>query len=213
MAIELKKGGDRHRIDLTKGGSANQVKGEIVINLDWSKGNSGFFGMFKKPIDLDLGCFVEMRDGGLWCIDGLQFAHNQGGPRDRQTRQGCYTLNPYVWHNGDDRDGSAMSGENISVNPAKINEIKRMLIYTFIYDGAARWSDTDAVVKVVVPGIDTIEVKMDQQESNKRFCAIAALDFGGDNSITVTKLVTFFDGHPDCAQAYGWPFKFTPGTK
>ena len=54
---------------------------------------------------------------------------------------------------------------------------------------------------------------MEQQYSNKKFCAIAQLDFGGDNSITVKKLVTFHDGKSDCDKQYGWGFKYVPGSK
>lgn len=212
MAIELKKGGDTHRIDLTKRTGSN-LNGEIIINLDWSKGKSGFLGMFKSAIDLDLGCFYEMRDGTKMLIDGVQFSHGRGGSRERQTRQGCYTQPPYIWHNGDDRGGGSQSGENISVNPAGVNDIKRIIVYTFIYDGAARWAETDAVVKVSVPGTESVEVKMGQQSSDKKFCAIAELDFNGDNSITVKKLVTFHNGHADCDRAYGWGFNYTAGSK
>lgn len=212
MAIVLQKGGDTHRIDLTKRTGSN-LNGEIIINLDWSKGKGGFLGLFKKAIDLDLGCYYEMRDGSKTLIDGLQFSHGRGGTRDQQTKQGCYTKAPYIWHNGDDRGGGAQSGENISVNPAGVNAIKRMIIYTFIFEGAARWAETDAVVKVQVPGAETVEVQMGQQTSDKPFCAIAELIFNGDNSITVKKLVTFHDGHSDCDRAYGWGFKYSPGSK
>ncbi len=210
MAIELKKGGDTHRIDLTKRTGSN-LNGEITINLDWSDGKSGFFGMFKNAIDLDLGCFYEMRDGSKMLIDGVQFSHGRGGNRDQQTRQGCYTKSPYIWHYGDVRSGGP--GETISVNPAGVNEIKRIIVYTFIYEGAARWAETDAVVKVTVPGVETVEVKMGQQNSDKKFCAIAQLDFNGDNSITVKKLVTFHNGHADCDKMYGWGFSYSPGSK
>ena len=37
MAIVLKKGGDTHRINLDKK-TGNALTGEIVINLDWTKG-------------------------------------------------------------------------------------------------------------------------------------------------------------------------------
>lgn len=210
MAIELKKGGDTHRIDLTKRNGAS-LTGEIVINLDWSDGQRGFWGLFKSAIDLDLGCFYEMRDGSKMLIDGLQFSHGRGGDRNQQTRQGSYTKAPYIWHYGDVRSGG--SGETIAVNPIGVNDIKRIIVYTFIYDGAARWAETDAVVKVSVPGAETVEVKMGQQHSNKKFCAIAQLDFNGDNSITVKKLVTFHNGHTDCDKAYGWGFNYSPGSK
>lgn len=134
MAIELRKQGDHHRIDLTKRSGSNLV-GEIIINLDWSKG--GFLkSLFGGAIDLDLGCFYEMRNGTKTVIDGLQFSHGRGGSRNQKTRQGCYTQPPYIWHKGDDRGGSSESGESILVNPVGVNEIKRIIVYTFIYDGA-----------------------------------------------------------------------------
>jgi tellurite resistance protein TerA len=211
MAIELRKQGDHHRIDLTKRSGSNLV-GEIIINLDWSKG--GFLkSLFGSAIDLDLGCFYEMRNGTKTVIDGLQFSHGRGGSRNQKTRQGCYTQPPYIWHKGDDRGGSSESGESILVNPAGVNEIKRIIVYTFIYDGAAKWADTNAVVRVKVPGAEEVEVKMGQQSSNKKFCAIAQLDFNGDNSITVKKLMTFHDGHPDCDRMYNWGLKYSPGSK
>ncbi len=212
MAIELKKGGDTHRIDLTKRSGA-QLTGEIKITLDWSDGKKGFLGLFKKPIDLDLGCFCEMKHGGLkMLIDGLQFAHGKGGPRHMLTHQGRYTKPPYVWHYGDERTGG--SGETICVNPEGVNQIKRIIVYTFIYDGVAKWAETDAVVRVIVPGVETVEVKMGQMNSDKKFCAIAQLDFNGDDSITVKKLVTFHNGHQDCDFAYGWGFQnYTRGSK
>ena len=46
---------------------------------------------------------------------------------------------------GDDRGGSAESGETILVNPAGASNIKRIIVYTFIYEGAAQWAQTDAV--------------------------------------------------------------------
>ena len=56
---------------------------------------------------------------------------------------------------------------------------------------------------------DDVIVKMGQQSSTKRFCAIAQLDFGTDNSITVKKLVTFHDGHSDCDKVYSWGFNYS----
>ena len=72
--------------------------------------------------------------------------------------------------------------------------------YTFIYKGIYNNS------------FDVI-VEMGQQYSAKKFCAIAQLDFGGDNSITVKKLLTFHDGHRDCDRQYGWGFNYSPGSK
>lgn len=211
MAIILEKGGDTHRINLEKP-SGRPLTGEIVINLDWNKG--GFFkNLFGNAIDLDLGCYYELRNGNKKLIDGLQFSHGRGGNRHQTSNQGCYDQSPYIWHQGDDRGGGASSGETILVNPNGVSQIKRIIVYTFIYEGVAKWSETNAVVTVRVPGCDDVVVEMGQQTSNKKFCAIAQLDFDADNSITVKKLVTFHDGHRDCDKIYGWGFNYTPGSK
>src|SRR5574344_369386 len=209
MAIILEKHGDKHRINLEK--TYNNL-GEIKINLDWSKGGilKKFFG---NPIDLDLGCFYELRDGSKMLIDGLQFSHGRGGSKDKRTRQGCYTQSPFIWHKGDDRGGSSESGETILVNPQGISQIKRIVIYTFIFEGVAKWSETNAIVKVSVPGCEDIIVQMGQQNSNKRFCAIASIEMDRDNSLEVQKLVTFHDSHSDCDKAYGWGFSYSSGSK
>ncbi len=210
MAIILEKSGDKHRIDLTKVGRT--IIGEIKINLDWSKGGL-LKQMFGKPIDLDLGCFYELRDGKKMLLDGLQFSHGRGGNRDQQTRQGCYTKTPFIWHKGDDRGGSSESGETILVNPIGIPNIKRIIVYTFIFEGVAKWADTNAIVKVSVPGCENVVVQMGKQSSMKRFCAIASIEVNTDNSIEVQKLVTFHDSHSDCDKQYGWGFNYSPGSK
>lgn len=210
MTLILEKSGDKHRIDLTKVGRT--IIGEIKINLDWSKGGL-LKQMFGKPIDLDLGCFYELRDGKKMLLDGLQFSHGRGGNRDQQTRQGCYTKTPFIWHKGDDRGGSSESGETILVNPIGIPNIKRIIVYTFIFEGVAKWADTNAIVKVSVPGCEDVVVQMGKQSSMKRFCAIASIEVNTDNSIEVQKLVTFHDSHSDCDKQYGWGFNYSPGSK
>jgi len=201
MAIVLEKSGDKHCINLEKGSSTS---GEIQINLNWNQGGD-------NPMDLDLGCFYELRSGTKRLIDGLQFSRGRGGTRDQKTNQGSYDHHPYIWHTGDDRTG--LSGETILVNPKGVNEISRMIIYTFIFEGAARWSETNAVVRVKIPGHEDVVVEMGKQGSNQRFCAIAELLFAGDNSITVKKLVTFHDSHSNCDAVYNWGFKYKTGTK
>lgn len=208
MAIVLEKSGDKHRINLQKG---TNVSNEIKINLNWSKGSNE--NQQNGAIDLDLGCFYELRNGAKTLIDGLQFSHGRGGDRNHQTKQGCYSKAPYIWHVGDNRGAESESGETILVNPAGISQIKRIIVYTFIFDGVARWSQTNAVVRVSVPGNDEVIVKMGQQESSKRFCAIASIEINSDSSMTIQKLVTFHDNHSDCDRMYGWGFNYTPGSK
>lgn len=212
--ITLEKQGDTHKIDLTK--RSDSISNEIVINLNWHQeelGNWSKFWKSNKSIDLDLGCWYELRDGSKSCIDGLQFAHGQGGSKNQPTRQGCYSQKPWIWHSGDDRAGSASEGEKILINSDGIVDLKRITIYCFIYDGVAKWDDTDAIVTIKVPNNTDIIVEMGNQYSSQKFCAIAEIVFEEDNSMTVKKLVTFHNGHNDCNKAYDWGMQFRAGSK
>jgi len=209
--VTIEKQGDTHSIDLTK----KDNNKEIVINLNWSQGETkkGFFASLlggNNAIDLDLGCFYELEDGQKNVIDGVQFAKGNGGSRDRLTRQGRYTDAPWVWHTGDDRGAAAGSGENIIVNPN--NSIKRMVIYCFIYEGVARWAETNGVVTIKVSGNPDIEVEMGKQNDTKKFCAIAEILFS-PTSMQVKKLVTFHNSHSDCDKTYNWGMQWAAGSK
>jgi tellurite resistance protein TerA len=200
--ITLAKKGDSHKVSLKK------TNEEIVINLNWS-----------TNADLDLGCFYEgrfYRPGGAppkGLIDPVQYSKGRGGPRNRNSNQGCYTGFPWVWSTGDDRTGSVMAGESILLNPKGVKDLKRMTIYAFIFGGAPRWGNTDAVVTVHVPGNPDISVEMGRQNSRKNFCVIAGLEFFGENEVKVTKNVTFHDSHSDADRTYGWGFKYSAGSK
>ncbi|BAV05951.1 tellurite resistance protein TerA [Filimonas lacunae] len=212
--ITLEKKGDLHMIDLTK--KTDPITQEININLNWSKTTKkGFLGgLFSSDtdIDLDLGCFYELSDGTKNVIDGVQFAKGNGGSKEISTRQGRYTAAPWVWHTGDDRGVAAGSGENIIVNPKGIGELKRIVIYCFIYNGVARWQETNATVTVKVPGKAEIEVQMGKQTSSEPFCAIAEIQFTPD-SMGVRKLVTFHPNHSHCDAAYHWGMRWQAGSK
>ncbi|MDR0714103.1 MAG: TerD family protein [Bacteroidales bacterium] len=211
--ITLEKQGDSHKIDLTKKG--DNFSKEIIINLNWSQQKQSGWSKFwsgDKSIDLDLGCFYELTDGKKSVIDGLQFAHGQGGPKDRETRQGRYTGKPWIWHTGDDRSGAG-DGENILVNPQGLSELKRIVVYCFIYEGAAKWAETNAVVTIKVPDNPDVIVELGKQYSAQNFCAIADILFGADSSMTVKKCVTFHNGHGDCDKVYNWGMKWQAGSK
>ncbi|MDR1895190.1 MAG: stress protein [Prevotellaceae bacterium] len=210
--ITLEKQGDSHKIDLTKGGS-NSSK-EIVINLNWTQKKGLWASLTKSAsaIDLDLGCFYELRDGKKTVIDGVQFSKGRGGAKNQLTRQGCYTDRPWIWHTGDDRSGAG-NGENILVNPQGLANLKRIIVYCFIYEGVAKWAESNAVVTVKVSGNPDIVVEMGKQSDDRTFCAIAEILFEGNSSITVKKLVTFHTGHSDCDKIYNWGLKWSAGSK
>lgn len=211
--VTIEKSGDTHSIDLTK---RETTEKEIVINLNWSQEKpKGLFGkMFggNQEVDLDLGIFYELQNGDKKCIDGLQFSKGRGGSRDRVTNQGCYTQKPWIWHTGDDRGASAGSGENILVNPAGLEDVKRLVIYCFIYQGVAKWSETNAVVTIKVSGNPDVEVEMGKQTDSRNFCAIAEINFT-PREMQVKKMVTFHQHHQDCDRTYNWGFEWSAGSK
>jgi tellurite resistance protein TerA len=221
--IILEKSGDAKRINLAKDSSGKTLSKEITINLNWTQEkqdvkSSSIFGSLKKmfsgsnEIDLDLGCFYELRNGTKMVIDGIQFAQGKGGGRSQSSKQGRYTGQPWVWHSGDDRSGAG-DGENILLNPSGISDLKRLIIYCFIYKGVANWSQTNAVASIKVPGNLDILVEMGQQNSNKMMCALAEINFEGAEGITVKKLVSFHNGHAECDKSYNWGMQWSAGSK
>ena len=187
MAITLEK---NQKISLQKKSSS---LGEILINLNWNT-NSGFWASFmgRKSIDLDLGCLYELKNGSKGVIQALG------------KHFGSLKEEPYISLDGDDRTGSNTEGENLRVNGDRIAEIKRVLIFTFIYEGAPNWRDTDGVVTVKYPNAEDIIIKMDEYNSQQMMCAIALLENVNDETFSVQKLVQIFVGHEAMDRAFGW---------
>ena len=196
MAVELRKG---QKVSLEKKGAS---LGEILIKLNWSQPvKKGLFSRKPAAIDLDLGCLYELKNGRKGCVQALGNAF------------GSLSAPPYVALDGDDRSGASAAGENLRVNGQKIGEIKRILIFTYIYEGAASWKDADGVVTVKCPGSQDIIVRMDEYGSSLTMCGIAMLENQNDETFSVEKLVRFFRGHRDLDQAYGWGLNWVAGRK
>ncbi len=53
---------------------------------------------------------------------------------------------PIIRLDGDDRSGSAVGGENMFIDLSRLNEIRRILVFTFIYEGVPNWASADGVV-------------------------------------------------------------------
>lgn len=195
--VELRKG---QKVNLVKKGSS---LGEIVINLNWSQPppKSGFFGTFlNRGIDLDLACLFELKDGNIGAVQALG---NRFGELDYP---------PYIALDGDDRTGSVAAGETIRVNGKFVDKIKRILIYTFIYEGAANWEEAKGVVTVKCPGSPELIVRMDEYGSRQHTCAIALLENVG-GTFSVEKVVEFFNDSEEMDHAFSWGLRWTVGRK
>lgn len=200
MAISLQKG---QKVSLKKTSSAGL--GEILVNLNWnakpvSKGllSSLFSG---SGIDLDLGCLFELKDGSKGAVQALGNAF------------GSLNQAPYISLDGDDRTGAAAAGENLRINGNQISRIKRVLVYTFIYEGVANWQQADATVTIKYPGAEDLIVKMDSFNSSQKMCGLALFENVNDETFSVEKIVQFYPGHEALDRAFGWGLQWKAGRK
>ncbi|MBQ6205535.1 MAG: TerD family protein [Oscillospiraceae bacterium] len=195
--VELRKG---QKVSLRKRG---KNLGEIVINLNWNQptNRGGLFNFRPAAVDLDLGCLYELKDGTKGCVQALGKAF------------GSYSDIPYVTLDGDDRTGASVNGENLRVNGNKVSLIRRILVYTFIYDGAANWKEAAGVVTVKCADGQEIIVRMDEYGSNLGMCAIALLENDHDETLSVEKVVKFFRGHSQMDEAFHWGLRWVRGKK
>ena len=120
---------------------------------------------------------------------------------------------PYISLDGDDRTGASAAGENLRINGNQISRIKRILVYTFIYEGVANWQQADATVTIKYPGAEDLVVKMDSYNTQNRMCALAYLENVNDETFSVEKIVQFYMGHKDMDQAFKWGLNWVPGRK
>ncbi len=202
--IELTKKGQS--INLTK--SNTQSIGEILVNLNWNQQTkksggilSTLFGKGNAGVDLDLGCLYELKNGQKGCVQALGNSF------------GSFRSFPYIELDGDDRTGSVSSGENLRINGNMIKDIKRILVYSFIYEGVANWSQADGIVTLKYPSGPDIEVKLDEHRNGKIMCAIAMIENVNDETFKVQRLVEYFNGHQDMDHAYRWGMKWVAGSK
>lgn len=185
--------------------------GRLHVNLNWNQtgtgGGGGKGGFLKRVlsagsggVDLDLACLFELADGRSGVVQALGNAF------------GSFDNPPYVNLDADDRTGAAAGGENLHVNLARIGEIRRLLVFAFIYEGVASFDQADAVVTLTPAQGAPIEVRLDERAGGARMCAIALLtNTGGDFS--VSREVRYVSGHRELDKAYSWGLDWTAGRK
>lgn len=190
-------------VSLTKAAGAG---GHLRVSLTWSAAppsapGGGFFKKMLRPaggIDLDLGCLWELTDGRKGVVQALG---NAFGALDRP---------PYVLLDGDDRTGGG--GETMTVNLAHLAEIRRILVFAYIYEGVPAWDKADGVVTLYPQGSAPIEILLDEG-SGARMCALALLESDG-YGLVVKREVRYVDGTQSALdRAYGWGMDWTPGRK
>ncbi|WP_342563944.1 TerD family protein [Paenibacillus sp. FSL R7-0345] len=194
--IELKKKGDS--INLKKSASG---LGELLINLNWTQRQGGGLFSRKGGVDLDLACLYELKNGDRGVVQALGNLF------------GSLQQPPYVMLDGDDRTGSVKSGENLRINGSKVAEFRRILIFSFIYQGVTQWSEADGVITIRQGDGPEIIVNLDEHDNRKGLCAIALIQNVGDETFSIERVVQYFSGHREMDQAYGWGLNWVTGSK
>jgi tellurite resistance protein TerA len=180
---------------------------EIVVNLNWSKAaapSGGFMGRLlgsgQQRIDLDLGCLFKLRGGRAGAVQALGNSF------------GSLNQPPYIQLMGDDRSGESAAGEFLHINGRQWDQLQRVLIYAFIYEGAPNWAAADGVVTIKTPGQPALEVRLDSHSPDQVMCAIAMLENDAGN-IRVSKLVEYFRDHQVMDRAYDFGLRWAAGSK
>lgn len=218
-AIELTK--RRPSVSLTKQGAAT---GNLRVNLSWRMRTSDIGGpgrsggslrhpltLFKPEvvqaqgpavvsIDLDLACLYELKDGTKGVVQPL------GG------FFGALNSPPYVKLSGDDRFG-APSGETIYINLDQRDEIKRLLVFVYIYDGTPAFDRTHAVVTLYPSNGPRVEIALNERAPQARSCAVVLIE-NNRGELTVRREVKYVYGfQSELDRLYGWGLQWGRGYK
>jgi len=194
-SINLKKTGDSYTIDLGK------KSGEILVNLNWKTviEKKGFLGMLSKEnIDLDLGCMYRVKGGQKNVIQALG------------NNFGSISSAPYIALDKDDRTGQSTDGETLRFTKPELLDF--VVVFAFIYEGAANWSAANGIVTVKQQGSPDIVINLDNPDNGKIMCGLVTIE-NKDGKLVLTKHEKYYQGHKNLDQAFGFGFNWVAGSK
>jgi tellurite resistance protein TerA len=197
-------------VSLTKRGAAG---GQLRINLQWSTGvaptpvKKGLLSRLAgvggpRGIDLDLACLWELTNGEKGVVQALGNAF-----------QAPYSGPPIIRLDGDDRSGAVSGGENMFVDLSRVQEIRRILVFAFIYEGVPNWASADGVVTLYPSSGPEIEVRLDESDTSAPTCVIAMLENSGGELVVRREVRYIRGGQADVDRAYGWGMEWARGSK
>jgi tellurite resistance protein TerA len=190
-------------VSLAKQGGA---AGILRVNLNWAQpaAKGGLFKRKAQGVDLDLGCLYEYSDGSKGVVqalgDSLRDVHTLG--RD-----------PICRLDGDDRSGTNTGGENLFVDLRYAANIRRILVFAFIYEGTPNWAAAQAVVTLFPVAGPQLEIHLDEQDPSAMMCAIAMIE-GNGTDVSVRREVRYVRGGQRLLdETYGWGMRWAAGRK
>jgi uncharacterized protein involved in tellurium resistance len=151
-------------------------------------------------VDFDLACLYELTDGSKGVIQPL------GG------LLGDFSEPPYVKLSGDDRFGTA-SGETLYVNLDHREQIKRLLIFVYIYDGVPAFDRADVVVTLVTSDGKNIEIGLNDPAPQARSCAVAMIEHHKGELVARREVKYVYGFQSEIDRLYGWGMSWGRGFK
>lgn len=196
-------------VSLTKQGATG---GTMRINLNWTSQQqpqrTGLFGRKRGGggLDLDLSCFFELADGRIGSVRALDRSF---GALDRP---------PFIRLDQDDRTGSSATGENLDINLDFAGQLRRILVFTSIYEGANDFRGVHATATLYPLNCPPIEMTLDGCMDDSRDAVLAHIE-NINGELVVRREGTFIRppaGRPgagiiEIAQRYNWDFGFKAG--
>ncbi len=183
---------------------------DIVIGASWDNvevQQSGFFGKLlkkatKQGIDIDLGCLYEMQDGTRGCLQAFGDMF------------GAYNAAPFIQLSGDERTGDkAGDDEGMHVNGQQWQQIKRLVVYVYIYNASAfNWETIRPKITIRIPGEQPLVITPAIKKNDLPVCAVAGIE-NERGAIKFTNFGEYFPGHAELDRAYGFGLKWDDGRK
>lgn len=182
---------------------------EILIGVAWDQiveDDTGLLGkMFgrkkTRDVDLDIGCLYELEDGTRGAIQAFG------------EKWGDFEKAPFISLSGDEREGDEEGHDEVlHVNGIHWGQVKRLLIYLYIYDGVPNWSQVNPRVIVDVPGEQDLVVTLGAHEDHLDLCAIGGVE-NVRGGIKLTNYTEYFPGHEEMDRAFGFGLQWADGKK
>lgn len=183
----------------------------LMIGVEWdnvqaSKSQGFFDRLFRKikgggGVDLDIGCLYELQNGERGAIQafGKKF--------------GSFEEPPFISLSGDERTGDADGhDEYILINSKHWDELKRVLVYIYIYNGTPHWKAINPHVIIDVPGEEDLVVTLDVHDDRLALCAVGGLE-NVRGGVKLTNYTEYFPGHAEMDRAFGFGLDWTDGKK
>ncbi|MCX4825141.1 TerD domain-containing protein [Streptomyces sp. NBC_01142] len=197
-------------VSLTKQGGTS---GAMRVNLSWQvrKQFQGWGAKLGRAVamhadlDLDLCALYELTDGRKGVVQALGNAF------------GALHQPPYIHLDGDDRTGGT-SGENLTINLDHTNDLRRVVIFVTIYQGARSFADLDATVTLQPQHGAAIDFSLGECTVPSTVCSLALITNTGSDLVVQREarfLVPERGVSPQRTMdyTYGWGMNWTPGRK